>query len=96
MIVFKLETLAQRGKAAVPAIRAFLGRNVDVEYGEQSNANNQPNGCRWVRPTKLNNNGGFAGGPGGRVAGADVFAAFKICKPTGWCRRRCVWDWSAR
>ena len=40
MIVFKLETLAQRGKAAVPAIRAFLGRNVDVNYSVQDNSTN--------------------------------------------------------
>jgi hypothetical protein len=65
MIVFKLESLAQRGKAAVPAIRAFLGRNVDVEYGEQSNAGNNPTDA--VGSTnQLNNAGGFAGGPGGR------------------------------
>jgi hypothetical protein len=38
MIVFKLESLAQRGKAAVPAIRAFLGRNVDVNYSVQDNS----------------------------------------------------------
>ena len=31
-VVFKLESLAQRGVAAVPAIRSFIGRNVDVDY----------------------------------------------------------------
>jgi hypothetical protein len=65
MIVFKLESLARRGKAAVPAIRAFLGRNVDVEYGEQSNANNNPTDAGGST-NQLNNAGGFAGGPGGR------------------------------
>jgi uncharacterized membrane protein YgcG len=64
MIVFKLESLVQRGKAAVPAIRAFLGRNVDVEYSEQSNANNQTNAGGSTN--QLNNTGGFIGGPGGR------------------------------
>jgi hypothetical protein len=39
-VVFKLESLAQRGTAAVPAIRVFLARNVDVEYSVQNNANN--------------------------------------------------------
>jgi len=63
MIVFKLESLAQRGRAAVPAIRAFLGRNVDVEYGEQSNANNQTDAGGSTN--QLNNNNGFGGGPGG-------------------------------
>ncbi len=64
MIVFKLESLVQRGKAAVPAIRAFLGRNVDVEYSEQSNTNNQTNAGGSTN--QFNNTGGFIGGPGGR------------------------------
>jgi hypothetical protein len=65
VIVYKLETLAQRGKTAVPAIRSFLSRNVDVEYDEQSNATtNQTDAVGSTNPT--NNNAGFAGGPGGR------------------------------
>jgi hypothetical protein len=65
VIVYKLETLAQRGKASVPAIRSFLSRNVDLEYGEQSNATT--NQTDVVGSTNQNNNnGGFAGGPGGR------------------------------
>ena len=65
VIVYKLETLAQRGKASVPAIRSFLSRNVDLEYGEQSNATT--NQTYVVGSTNQNNNnGGFAGGPGGR------------------------------
>jgi hypothetical protein len=65
MIVYKLEMLAQRGKASVPAIRSFLSRNVDLEYGEQSNATT--NQTDVVGSTNQNNNnGGFAGGPGGR------------------------------
>ena len=71
MVVFKLESLAQRGKASVPAIRAFIGRNVDVEYSEQSNAsNNQADAGGSTNQSNQinnnNNNGGFAGGPGGR------------------------------
>ena len=71
MVVFKLESLAQRGKASVPAIRAFIGRNVDVEYSEQSNAsNNQTDAGGSTNQSNQinnnNNNGGFAGGPGGR------------------------------
>jgi hypothetical protein len=65
VIVYKLEMLAQRGKASVPAIRSFLSRNVDLEYGEQSNA--ATNQTDVVGSTNQNNNnGGFAGGPGGR------------------------------
>ena len=65
VIVYKLEMLAQRGKASVPAIRSFLSRNVDLEYGEQSNATT--NQTDFVGSTNQNNNnGGFAGGPGGR------------------------------
>jgi hypothetical protein len=71
MVVFKLESLAQRGKASVPAIRSFIGRNVDVEYSEQSNAsNNQTDAGGSTNQSNQinnnNNNGGFAGGPGGR------------------------------
>ena len=40
MVVFKLEELAQRGNPAVPAIRLFLGRNVDVDYNAQDNSTN--------------------------------------------------------
>jgi hypothetical protein len=72
MIVFKLESLAQRGKVAVPAIRAFLGRNVDVEYGEQSNANNNQTDAGGST-NQLNNTGGFAGGPGGRAGRGGRF-----------------------
>jgi hypothetical protein len=73
-VVFKLESLAQRGNAAVPAIRAFLGRNVDVEYSVQNNANN-PNDPNATASNNSNNNqtnqnnggrrfnrGGFGGG----------------------------------
>jgi hypothetical protein len=35
LIVFKLETLKQRGADAVPSIRSFIGRNVDVNYSQQ-------------------------------------------------------------
>lgn len=48
-VVFKLETLAQCGDSAVPAIRSFLGRNVDVDY----NTPDSSNGGRF---------GGFRGG----------------------------------
>lgn len=65
MVIFKLESLAQRGKASVPAIRSFIGRNVDVEYGEQSNGSNNQTDAGGST-NQLNNNGGFAGGPGGR------------------------------
>jgi len=39
LVVFKLETLTIRGTATVPAIRSFLGRNVDVDYETQNNSN---------------------------------------------------------
>jgi len=65
VIVYKLETLAQRGQASLPAIHSFMGRNLDVEYGEQGVAStNQTDAVGSASPT--NNNGGFAGGPGGR------------------------------
>lgn len=66
IVVFKLESLAQRGKASVPAIRAFLVRNVDVEYGDQSNGNNNNQTDAGGTTNQLNNNNGFGGGPGGR------------------------------
>jgi hypothetical protein len=66
LVIFKLETLAQRGELAVPAIRAFIGRNVDVDYNErdiantninQADANSSNNG----RNRYGNNGGGFGG-----------------------------------
>jgi hypothetical protein len=39
MVVYKMEDLAQRGRLAVPAIRSFIGRNVDVDYSQQDNQN---------------------------------------------------------
>ena len=71
MVVFKLETLAQRGKPAVPAIREFMGRNVDVDYGQQANNLNRPDasavgndpGNGGVnRPNRVRNPGGGFGG----------------------------------
>jgi uncharacterized membrane protein YgcG len=44
MVVFKLETLAIRSAPSVPAIRSFLGRNVDVDYETQDNNNAGNNG----------------------------------------------------
>jgi hypothetical protein len=58
MIVFKLESLAQRGKAAVPAIRAFLGRNVDVNYSVQDNSTNANNN-RFGGPNNARRGGRF-------------------------------------
>ena len=41
LVVFKLEMLKQCGAAAVPAIRAFIGRNVDVNYSQPDNSNSE-------------------------------------------------------
>jgi hypothetical protein len=80
LVVFKLETLSLRGKSAVPAIRVFLGRNIDVDYNQQDNSttatnqadanggnnqNNAGNGGNNRRNRNPNNGGGFAGGFGG-------------------------------
>lgn len=81
-VVFKLEDLAQRGKAAVPAIRSFIGRNMDVEYSAQENQNgngadaNAANGGN--DQTNSNNGGGNnrrfnRGGFGGGFAGGGNF-----------------------
>jgi hypothetical protein len=88
LIVFKLETLAHRGKASVPAIRAFLGRNVDVAYGEQStgNNNNQNNQNNQNNPTDAGgstnqpnqvNTAGAGGGPGGGGGGGGRGGRFR-------------------
>lgn len=58
MVVFKLETLSQRGKSAVPAIRAFLARNVDVDYNQSDSSNVSTNQADA-------NGGGFRGFRGG-------------------------------
>jgi uncharacterized membrane protein YgcG len=54
LVVFKLETLTQLGKPAIPAIRAFLGRDVDVDYETQDNNNGGNNGNN--APTADGNN----------------------------------------
>jgi uncharacterized membrane protein YgcG len=80
-VVFKLEMLAQRGTAAVPAIRSFLGRNLDVSYSQDTAQNsNQPadanaatnnangNNRGFNRGNNNNNGGGFGGRGGARRA----------------------------
>src|SRR5712671_4765654 len=83
MVVFKLETLTLRGKLAVPAIREFIGRNVDVDYSQQDNSNSATNqadatvasagtaggGNNRRNNNRGNNQGGFAGGGGGPGGG---------------------------
>ncbi len=56
-VVFKLESLAQCGREAVPAIRVFIGRSVDVNYSQDNNQNDQGN--------NNGNGGGNNGGNGG-------------------------------
>ncbi|HEY3930915.1 MAG TPA: hypothetical protein VGM58_00940 [Verrucomicrobiae bacterium] len=83
-IVFKLESLAQRGKAAVPAIRSFIGRNVDVDYSVQDDqngngadanvangGNNQTNNNNGGGNNRRFNRGGFGGG--GFAGGGNNF-----------------------
>ena len=77
IVVFKLETLTQRGKLTVPAIRSFLGRNVDVDFNQQDTSNDNTNQAdataaggdpnnrgnnRPGRGRNNQNNGGFFGG----------------------------------
>jgi hypothetical protein len=67
LVVFKLETLKQIGAAAVPAIRAFIGRNVDVDYSQQNAANSDSSASQAAgvgRGFNRGNAGGFAGGLG--------------------------------
>jgi hypothetical protein len=74
LVVFKLEMLKQRGASAVPAIRAFIGRNVDVDYNPQDiynsntgtgqSAANGPVGSRGLNLTNMN--GGFVSAIGAR------------------------------
>ena len=57
--VFKLETLTLRGNSAVPAIHDFIGRNVDITYSAQDNANSPTNAAD---ATAGNNRGYNRGG----------------------------------
>jgi hypothetical protein len=61
IVICKMELLAQRGKLAVPAIRGFLARNVDVDYSQQVPASSTP-----AEANAGNNRGGFGGFSGGR------------------------------
>jgi uncharacterized membrane protein YgcG len=79
-VVFKLESLAQRGVAAVPAIRSFIGRNVDVSYNAEENQNGNAadaNAANGGNNQTNNNNGGgnrrFNRGGGGFAGGGNNF-----------------------
>jgi hypothetical protein len=75
VVVFKLETLTIRGPLAVPAIRSFLGRNVDVSYDQQNNqSDNQANGAGGNSNTNGGNNRGF--NRGNNNNGGGVFGGF--------------------
>ena len=66
LVVYKLETLALRGKLVVPAIREFIGRNVDVNYSQQDSAG-APNQAEASGNNRgFNRGGGFGGLGGGR------------------------------
>lgn len=61
LVVYKMEMLAQRGHPSVPAIRSFLGKNVDVDYSQQDNQNqnnNQPQADPNANNDQNNNNNG--------------------------------------
>src|SRR4051812_17260826 len=71
LVVFKLESLARCGPAGVPAIRAFIGKNVDVDYNQQDaqpDNQNNPQADNGGNNATNNNGGnrGFnrGGGPG--------------------------------
>jgi hypothetical protein len=80
LVVFKLETLTQRGTVAVPAIRGFLGRDVDVTYQaeNQNQNNNQPQADSTAANTNNdgNANGGNRRNRGNRGGGFGGFANF--------------------
>ncbi len=69
-VVFKLEGLAQCGKDAVPAISAFIGRSVDVNYTSADNQNNNGGNNNGGGNNFGNNGGGNGGGFGGFRGGA--------------------------
>lgn len=71
MVVFKLETLTLRGQPAVTPIRAFLGRNVDVDYNQQDNQQNQQNNQAQNDPNNPGNNQTNTDNAGGRNGRAN-------------------------
>ena len=91
MVVFKLETLVQRGKLAVPAVREFIGRNVDVNYSQQDNSTSNTNQAdanggnnRGLNRGNNNNNGGGFGGRGGarRARNLETLQADWVVPPS--------------
>ncbi len=68
-VVFKLECLAHTGNDAVPAIRAFIGKSVDVNYNQQDNNQNGNGGGPGGGGNGLGNGGGGPGGGGGGFGG---------------------------
>lgn len=65
-VIFKLELLAQRGSQAVPAIREFFGRNVDVAYTQQDLAGSATG---QMDATGASSRGFNRGNPGGGLGG---------------------------
>ncbi|HVU09267.1 MAG TPA: hypothetical protein VHG89_12060 [Verrucomicrobiae bacterium] len=90
MVVYKLESLAQRGPAAVPAIRAFIGRNVDIDYSVQpeqntndaetvaanANGGNDQTNANNGRGGNRRNRGGFGQGGFGGFGGGGFAGGF--------------------
>ena len=76
-VVFKLETLTLRGNPAVPAIHEFIGRNVDVTYSAQDNANSPTNtpdanaGNNAANNSGNNRGGNWRGNNGGGFGGGN-------------------------
>lgn len=66
-VVFKLECLAHSGNGAVPAIRAFIGRGVDVNYNQEEMLNGNGGGNQFGNGVGLGG-GGFGGFRGARRA----------------------------
>src|SRR5258706_7586681 len=68
IVIYKLESLSQRGKPAVPAISGFIGRNVDVDYSQSDTSTNNTNQADAnAGNNRGNNRGGFGGFGGGGV-----------------------------
>src|SRR6267142_1720670 len=72
IVIYKLESLSQRGKLAVPAIRGFIGRNVDVDYSQQEASSSNTNQTDANAGNNRGNNRGGFGGFGG-VGGGGGF-----------------------
>ncbi|MEW6304589.1 MAG: hypothetical protein AB1705_14030 [Verrucomicrobiota bacterium] len=100
-IVHELESLADHGQGALPAIRAFLASNQDISYErerERREGNNDPNAPQGgpPQPGQGGGPGGFGGFGGGGPGGPGGFGGGGFRGPSLTTRTESYYPYSLR